>query len=50
MLISNAYAQTAGAAGAAGGLMIFWPIILMFVVLYFLMIRPQIKRQNEPTP
>ena len=47
MLISNAYAQTAGVAGAAGGLMSFLPIILMFVVLYFLMIRPQMKRQKE---
>ena len=47
MLISNAYAQTAGASGAAGGLMSFLPIILMFVVLYFLMIRPQMKRQKE---
>ena len=47
MLISNAYAQTAGAGGAAGGLMSFLPIILMFVVLYFLMIRPQMKRQKE---
>ena len=47
MLISNAYAQTAGASGATGGLMSFLPIILMFVVLYFLMIRPQMKRQKE---
>ena len=47
MFISNAYAQTAGASGAAGGLMSFLPIILMFVVLYFLMIRPQMKRQKE---
>ena len=47
MLISNAYAQTAGASGAGGGLMSFLPIILMFVVLYFLMIRPQMKRQKE---
>jgi len=47
MLISNAYSQTAGVAGAAGGLMSFLPIILMFVVLYFLMIRPQMKRQKE---
>lgn len=30
-----------------GGLMQFIPIILMFVVLYFLMIRPQMKRQKE---
>lgn len=45
MFISNAYAQTA--TGADGGLMSFLPIILMFVVLYFLMIRPQMKRQKE---
>ncbi|GAB3547885.1 preprotein translocase subunit YajC [Noviherbaspirillum agri] len=47
MFISNAYAQAAPAAGAEGGLMSFLPIILMFVVLYFLMIRPQMKRQKE---
>ncbi|MDE2428227.1 MAG: preprotein translocase subunit YajC [Burkholderiales bacterium] len=46
MFISNAYAQTAG-IGGEGGLMSFLPIILMFVVLYFLMIRPQMKRQKE---
>lgn len=47
MLISNAYAQTAGAAGPLGGLMEFLPIILMFGVLYFLMIRPQMKKAKE---
>ena len=47
MLISNAFAQTAGAGGAAGGLMSFLPIILMFAVLWFIMIRPQMKRQKE---
>lgn len=47
MFISNAYAQAAAPAGAGGGLMSFLPIILMFVVLYFLMIRPQMKRQKE---
>ncbi len=46
MFISNAYAQSA-LGGAGGGLMSFLPIILMFVVLYFLMIRPQMKRQKE---
>ena len=47
-LIYDAYAQTAPAAGgAAGGLMSFLPIILMFVVLWFIMIRPQMKRQKE---
>jgi preprotein translocase subunit YajC len=45
VFISNAYAQTMG--GAESGLMSFLPIILMFVVLYFLMIRPQMKRQKE---
>ena len=47
-LISDAYAQTAPAAGgAAGVLMSFLPIILMFVVLWLIMIRPQMKRQKE---
>ena len=49
MFISNAYAQTATAAdpGLMGSLTTFLPLILMFVVMYFLMIRPQQKRQRE---
>ena len=47
MFITNAYAQTAGATGIEGNLMSFLPIMRMFVVLYFLMIRPQMKRQKE---
>lgn len=46
VFISNAYAQTAAASGVES-LYSFLPIILMFVVLYFLMIRPQMKRQKE---
>jgi len=46
VLISPAYAQAA-AGGDTTGLMGFLPIILMFVILYFLMIRPQMKRQKE---
>ncbi len=46
MLISNAYAQAA-TGGVESNLMSFLPIIVMFVVLYFLMIRPQMKRQKE---
>jgi preprotein translocase subunit YajC len=46
MFISEAYAQTP-AAGIGSNLTSFLPIILMFVVLYFLMIRPQMKRQKE---
>jgi len=45
VFISNAYAQAGAPADA--GLMGFLPIILMFVLLYFLMIRPQMKRQKE---
>jgi len=46
VFISNAYAQAAG-GGVESSLTSFLPIILMFVVLYFLMIRPQMKRQKE---
>jgi preprotein translocase subunit YajC len=47
--ISDAYAQTAPAAAPAGGssLLSMLPLVLMFVVLYFIMIRPQMKRQKE---
>lgn len=46
MLISPAFAQSAGGSGDAGFLGLL-PILLMFVLLYFLMIRPQMKRQKE---
>ncbi len=45
MIISPAYAQAAPAGDA--GFIGFLPIILMFVLLYFLMIRPQMKRAKE---
>ena len=47
MLISNAYAQTAAAAGPMDSIMQFLPIILMFAVLYFLMVRPQMKKAKD---
>jgi preprotein translocase subunit YajC len=52
MFISSAFAQTAPAAAAAGGdmqstLMSMLPLLLMFAVLYFVMIRPQMKKQKE---
>ena len=47
MLISNAWAQASSATDPMGGLMGMLPILLMFVVLYFLMIRPQMKRTKE---
>ena len=37
----------AQAAPEGGALMGMLPIVLMFVILYFLMIRPQMKRQKE---
>jgi preprotein translocase subunit YajC len=46
VIISPAFAQAAPTGGDAG-LMSFLPIILMFVLLYFLMIRPQMKRAKE---
>ena len=51
MLISSAFAQTAPAAASGGDMMStltgMLPLVLMFVVLYFIMIRPQMKRQKE---
>ena len=45
-LISNAWAQSAGAA-AEPGIEGFLPLILLFVVFYLFLIRPQMKRQKE---
>jgi len=45
MLISQAWAQ--GAGGQGGGIESMLLIVLMFGVLYFLMIRPQMKRAKE---
>ena len=53
MFISSAFAQTAPAAPAAAGgsfqdsLMSMLPLVLMFGVLYFVMIRPQMKKAKE---
>ena len=46
MLISTAYAQTPAAAPGSD-LMAFLPMILIFVVFYFLLIRPQQKKAKE---
>ena len=47
LVIPSAYAQAAGAAPAGGGFgMLLFPIILI-AVMYFLMIRPQMKRAKE---
>ena len=46
-MIGTAYAQAAGQAAGGDSLMSLLPIILMFVILYFLMIRPQMKKAKE---
>ena len=48
-LISNANAQAAPAAqaGAESSMMSIGFMVLIFVVFYFLLIRPQVKRQKE---
>lgn len=46
-LISTASAQAQGAGGQPSALMQFLPLVLIFVVFYFLLIRPQSKRAKE---
>ena len=47
MIINFAYAQAAGSAGGQGLLVQLLPLILIFVVFYFLLIRPQQKRVKQ---
>ncbi len=48
MFVSTAFAQSAApAGGAAGGIEAFLPLILIFVVFYFMLIRPQQKRAKQ---
>ena len=48
-MISTAYAMgaTGGATGQAGGIAGFLPIIILFAIFYFLLIRPQQKKAKE---
>ena len=47
MFISQAWAQAAGGGAQGGGIESMLLIVLMFGVLYFMMIRPQMKRAKE---
>src|SRR5262252_8587748 len=47
MFISTAYAQTAGAGDAFGGMAGLLPIVAIFVIFYFLLIRPQQRKAKE---
>lgn len=45
--ISDAWAQSPPAAPQDAGLMGFLPLIIIFVIFYFLLLRPQMKRAKE---
>jgi preprotein translocase subunit YajC len=48
LFISDAMAQAGGAPASQGSLLAtFLPLLLIFAVMYFLLIRPQVKRQKE---
>ena len=47
VLISPAYAQAAAGAAQENTLLTFLPMVAIFVVFYFLLIRPQQKKQKE---
>jgi preprotein translocase subunit YajC len=48
LFISTAYAQEAGAqAATGGGFGAFMPLVVVFAIFYFLLIRPQQKQQKK---
>lgn len=47
MLISLAHAADAAPADPTGGMMQFLPLIVIFALFYFMMIRPQMKRAKD---
>ena len=47
MFVTPAFAQAAGPAGAGGAFASFVPLILIFAIMYFLLIRPQQKKMKE---
>lgn len=47
MFITEAYAQTGGGDGGTSLILQFLPIILIFLIMYFLILRPQRQRQKR---
>ena len=47
MLVTPAYAQATGAGGGAEMLMSVFPFILIFIIMYFLIIRPQRTQMKQ---
>jgi preprotein translocase subunit YajC len=46
-MIDIAYAQSAPGVGGPGPLMTVFPFILIFIIMYFMVIRPQQKKSKE---
>ena len=46
-LISSAYAQAAAPGASPNALMSFLPLVILFGIFYFMLIRPQMKRAKE---
>lgn len=47
MFVTPAFAQAAAPGGAASAFASFVPLILIFLIMYFLLIRPQQKKMKE---
>ena len=47
MFITPAYAQAVGGAGAGAAFTQFVPLVLIFAIMYFLLIRPQQKKLKD---
>lgn len=47
MFVTPAFAQAAGGAGGGSAIASFLPLVLIFVIMYFLLIRPQQKKAKE---
>ena len=47
MFLTPAFAQTAGASGAGSAFASFLPLVLIFAIMYFLLIRPQQKKMKD---
>jgi preprotein translocase subunit YajC len=46
-MLEIAYAQTAPGIGGPGQILSFLPLVLIFIVFYFLLIRPQQKKAKQ---
>ena len=47
MFVTPAFAQAAGGAGGGSAIASFLPLVLIFAIMYFLLIRPQQKRAKD---